>query len=301
MQYTNQIIIVTGCGYKKLGHTFMDFNGQKATHLPLHFGGSEYKLNIGSSTALELVRQGYRVIMIGRNLEKLEVLRTALISQYRLEEASLSYAALDLTSRDQIRSFLATFDSEVQLHWVNSVGLGAGDLQIVNDNPYLQTMDIDMSLIKAELSVVEMTFIFLQEFLTKIRSQTDCLKTNNKIVIVSSMSAIRSLNRSSAHAAGKGAVDRYANAIMLELWRENIHVSTIRPGAIDTGLYDNAAVQKEVYKMDEDYGSFYNQQGRLILANPISVAKVIEGVLSNEDFVASINLVANGQFPNQGS
>jgi short-subunit dehydrogenase len=160
---------------------------------------------------------------------------------------------------------------------------------------------VDENLIKAELSVTEMTFVFVQEFLKKIRSYPKYQTINNKIVIVSSMSAIRSTNRSSAHAAGKGAIDRYANALMLELWKENTQVTTIRPGGIDTGLYDNENVRKEVYRIDQEYGGFWSSNNRLIFASPLSVAMAIHTILDSQDFITSINLVANGQWPNQGS
>jgi NAD(P)-dependent dehydrogenase (short-subunit alcohol dehydrogenase family) len=292
-------IIVTGCGYKKLEFVFRDFNDRQETHLPIFHSQDEYKLNIGAGTALYLAQKGYQVTMVGRNLEKLNRLRLCLIDQYNINPDNLEIAVVDLGQRLEIRSFLESIGDDCNLHWVNSVGLGAGDIKIKDDNPYLTTELVDENLIKAELSVIEVTFVFAQEFLSKVRKNKNYLKINNKIVIISSMSAIRSV--SSAHSAGKGAIDRLANSLMLELWKENTHISTIRPGGIDTGLYDNENVQKEVFRIDKEYGGFWSDQGRLILANPISVAKAIHGVIDTEDFVTSINLVANGQWPNQGS
>jgi short-subunit dehydrogenase len=297
----DQTVIVTGCGYKQLGYVFRDINNRKETHLPIFINGVEYKLNIGAATALYLAKIGYKVIMISRNEKRLALLQTALVENFGVDIRYVDFCALDMSNREEVARFLNSLGGIHRLQWVNSVGLGAGDISVVNDNPYLKVENISTDLLKGELGVMQSTAVFVQEFLSVLRAKENYISITTKIVIVTSMSAIRSCMGASAHAAGKGALDRFANALRLELWKENTHISIVRPGGVDTGLYDHPEVQKSAFEMDVEYGNFWNNQGRIIFANPISVAKAIATIFENDDFITSINMVSSGQWPNEGS
>jgi short-subunit dehydrogenase len=300
-QNRDRTIIVTGCGYKQLGYVFRDVNNRRETHLPICIDGIEYKLNIGAATAMHLAQIGYKVVMISRNEKKLKLLQTTFVESYGVDIRCLDFYVLDMSNRSEVAELLASLGNSRSLHWVNSVGLGAGDISVPNDNPYLKIENISTDLIRGELAVTETTAIFAQEFLNVVRSKDNYISTITKIVMITSMSAIRSCMGASAHAAGKGALDRFANALRLELWKENTHVSVVRPGGVDTGLYDHPEVQKSAFEMDVEYGNFWNNQGRIIFTNPISVAKAVATIFENDDCITSINMVSSGQWPNEGS
>ncbi|MDR0650506.1 MAG: SDR family NAD(P)-dependent oxidoreductase [Candidatus Peribacteria bacterium] len=93
-----------------------------------------------------------------------------------------------------------------------------------DDNPYLKIDDLGEDLVKAELSVLENTIALLQILLPRFRKQAE-----SRVCIISSMSAIRSVISGSMHMAAKGAISRFTNAAMIELDKEKIFISDIRP------------------------------------------------------------------------
>ena len=183
------------------------------------------------------------------------------------------------------------------LCWVQSVGLGAGTVKIKDDNPYLTIENISPELVEAETAVLKDTISVLQTFLPRFKEQEE-----TRIVIVTSMSAIRSVPGGSIHNAAKGAVSRFANASMIELGKNKIFITDVRPGGVDTGMYDAKAIQESIEPMAISYGYDWSiENGGLRLAPPSSVGKAVVTVLSSEAHITSLNLVARGQWPHEGS
>ena len=173
-------------------------------------------------------------------------------------------------------------------------------LHYFDEFPYLYIEDIPLELLEQETrTVLRGTHNLLTKLLPIFREQKKNGVTENRIAIVSSMSAIRGYSRGGAHSAAKGAISRYTNSAMLDLWKDNIFVTDIRPGAIDTGMYDNVAVQNAVYEISDEYNGQHRQ--RFALAPPISVGYAALSAFTSPAHITSINLVAQGQFPNEGS
>ena len=51
----------------------------------------------------------------------------------------------------------------------------------------------------------------------------------------------------------------YCQRRVHDLWKERIFITDVRPGAIDTGAYDNPHVQKAVLEIDKEYGNYFNE------------------------------------------
>lgn len=287
-----KIILVTGVGIKPIKHIFKDITTGEPSHTSILHAGTEYKANIGAATAFELCREQNQVIIIGRTEEKLKIVKNWIRSN--LPQSSIEYACVDLSNKISVRNFIATLPHNKEVSWVQCVGLGGGTVQIKDDNPYLSIDKISAELIEAEMTVLRDTLYFLQALLPKLKKQKE-----SRICIVSSMSAIRSIPNGSIHNAAKGAISRFANAAMIELNDKNIFITDVRPGGVDTGLYDSKIIQKSIIPMARSYGTNWDKNIRL--APPSSVGKVIAGILKSEAHITSVNLVARGQFPHEGS
>lgn len=185
--------------------------------------------------------------------------------------------------------------SDMPLHWVQSAGLGAGTVQLKDDNPYLLIDDLNEELIEAELSVLTNTIRLLKLLLPRFRKQKE-----TRVCIVSSMSAIRSVVSGSMHMAAKGAISRFANAANIELDKERIFITDIRPGIVDTGMYDSKVVRDIVAIMGKNYGYDYSKSG-IFCAPPSAVGKAILTALVSDAHILGINMVARGQWPHEGS
>lgn len=287
-----RIVLVTGVGIKPVRHVFKDIRTGEPSHTSILHDDIEYKANIGAATAFELCREQNQVIIIGRTEEKLKIVKDWIKSH--LPESSIEYACVDLSDKKSVRKFISTLPSNKDIAWVQCVGLGGGTVQVKDDNPYLSIDKISPELIEAEMTVLRDTVYFLQELLPRFKKQKE-----SRVCIVSSMSAIRSVPNGSIHNAAKGAISRFTNAATIELNNKNIFITDVRPGGIDTGLYDSKIIQKSIIPMAQSYGTNWNKNIRL--APPSSVGKIIAGIIESEAHITSVNLVARGQFPHEGS
>lgn len=286
-------IIVTGCGYKPLKETFYDINTNQPSHDSISVDSHEMKLNIGAATSIVLALNGATVHMVSRTEEKLQNLKESF--SRLVNPSQIEYSSVNLLDQDALKEFVDFIPKDKTLYWGQSIGLGAGAYKIKDDNPYLHIDEIPVELLEKEsLVVLKGTHLLMQQLLPFFRKQKE-----TKIAIISSMSAIRGYSRGGTHCAAKGAISRYANSAMLDLWRDNIYITDIRPGLIDTGMYDGLAVQEAVCEISKGYGGLYHKH--FAAAPPSSVGEAINYVFTTPAHIPSLNLVAKGQFPNEGS
>ncbi len=294
-------IIVTGCGFKPAKYKFYDVTTKEESHDSIIVNGKDMKLNIGAATAFVLAANGAIIHMVSRTEERLKILKEQIIELLGIPKENVEYSAVDLLEEKSIEKFVKSLSKDKPLWLVQSIGLGAGAYKLKDDNPYLHIEDIPPKLIEKESTIVlKGTHILMQKLLPIFREQNKKFKTETRVAIISSMSAIRGYNRGGTHCAAKGAISRYANSAMLDLWKEKIYITDVRPGAVDTGMYDNPVVQKAILEVDKEYGNYWNKT-EIRLAPPISVGYAINTILSAPAHITSLNLVAKGQFPNEGS
>lgn len=287
-------IIVTGCGYRPLKYVFTDIVTKTPSHDSIEVDGKEMKLNIGSAIAGVLALSGATVHMISRSADKLENIRKTILEIVK-DEKIIEYSALDLLDENKVKKFVKKLPKNKDIFWVQSVGLGAGSYKLKDDNPYLPIEKIDLNLIESEtITVIKATHIMMKALLPIFRRQKE-----TRIAIITSMSAIRGYSFGGTHTTAKGAIDRYANSSMLALYKDNIFVTTIRPGGIDTGMYDNPKVREAINVVSDEYMGQYRKHQTY--APPTTVGEAISYAFTTSAHIPSINLVAKGQFPNEGS
>ncbi|MCA9352865.1 SDR family NAD(P)-dependent oxidoreductase [Patescibacteria group bacterium] len=294
--------IITGCGYKPVEHIFYDPVTNKPCHNEMQINNVPMKINIGAAVAYVLAAQGATVHMISTTREKLENLKQDIIEKTSCEPQKIEYSKVDLLNEKSVSNFVKKLPRDLPINWVQSIGLGAGAYKIKDGNPYLPLEEISVELLEKESStVLRGTHIMMQNLLPIFKKQSKQDGVESRIIIISSMSAIRGYIRGGTHCAAKGAISRYANAAMLELWKDKIYVTDMRPGGIDTGGYDNQVVQESILKIDNEYGRYWRETG-IHFAQPISVGYAVNMILSAPGaHVTSMNLVAKGQCPNEGS
>jgi len=286
-------VVVTGCGYKPLATTFYDIVSGEPSHDPIFVNDQEMKLNIGGATAGVLARKGAIVHMVSTSQNKLNDIRNNFLNFMSPEK--LEYSTADLEDKNSVKEFVNRLPKDKPLYWIQSIGLGAGSYKLKDDNPYLHIQDIPIELLEQEsLSVLRATHLMLKEFLLVFKKQKE-----TRVAIISSMSAIRGYSWGGAHCAAKGAISRYTNSAMLDLYQNRIFITDVRPGGVDTGLYDNQIIQESVSDISDEYNGQYRKH--FCLAPPTSVGQAIALVLTAPCHFPSINLVAKGQFPNEGS
>ena len=286
-------IVVTGCGYKPLSHTFYDIVTGEPSHDAIYIDGKEMKINIGTAITGVLAKNGANVHIVSTSEDKLRGIKSEL--EKEVGGGLIEYSALDLLDKSEVKKFVRNLPRDKDLYWTQCVGLGAGSYKLKDDNPYLSLEDIPLELLEKESqTVLRTTHLMMKEMLPFLKEQKE-----SRIAIISSMSAIRGYSYGGTHCAAKGAISRYANSAMIGLYKDNIFVTDIRPGAIDTGMYDHPAVQNAIKRISDEYGGLWREQ--ITLAPPTSVGEAVNFVLTTPAHIPSLNLVAKGQFPNEGS
>lgn len=288
----NKRVIVTGIGIKPVGFVFNDFTTNEPTHTPVIVDKKEYKANLGTATALECARAGAIVHLVCHTEAKAKIVKQWL--EEMVPNAVIEYSVVDLNDVEHLKKFVESLPTDLPLAWVQSLGLGAGTVVIEDDNPYLPVDKLSSDLIEAELSVLTSTISLLQLLLPTFRKQEE-----TRICIVSSMSAIRGYPFGGMHAAAKGAISRFINAVRMELDTDGIFITDVRPGMVDTGGYDNEAVRDANVRIGKAAGQDWTEG--LYMMPPTAVGEAIVMALASRSNILSINMVARGQELNEQS
>ena len=278
-------VIITGVGFRE------------STNAPVDgsvFSTPGLKPNIGAAIALQAARVGFSVVLVARTSSKLERVRTSIIASEPTSDVIT--CATDLLDTQSVNEFVKNLPSDLEIDLVHSAGLGAGNYKIPDDNPYLAVDQTPIELPTIEFeSVVKTLLTAIQALLPRWREQT-----NTRIVIVSSMSAIRAVPFGFSHSSSKAALHQAVRSLTLELNPAGIQVSEVLPGIVDTGFYDSPAVDEVVRRIGRNFGYEY-QAGQLPQMEPGAVAEAVILCLTSPAHVLSVSMVAKGQFPQHGA
>ncbi|MFA5070334.1 MAG: SDR family oxidoreductase [Patescibacteria group bacterium] len=273
----NLKVIITGCGSKPIRYVYKYQNKPSHDNIPIN--GTNHKMNIGTATAYYLAKRGINVIMVSRTAKHLEEIKQGLI-KLGCKKEKFSYIAADLTTNEGVERLTKKLPKKSYFYWVQSIGVGGGTYKIPNDNIYLPFEQIVPELIATEMGIVTATHRLMLKMVPVFRQQIKN-KRKAKIAIITSMSDERGYHFGTTHVAAKHALAGYIEGIKRELKDEGITIIDIRPGAIDTGMYDNPFVRKNVNEISRRTKMW---SGHLpIYAHPIEVAKKIYAALFSEN------------------
>lgn len=262
-------VLITGCGYKPIGHVF-EYKG-KSTHNGIMIDGEECKMNIGTAIAYYLSQKWIKIIMVSKTVEKLEKIKQGLV-KLDCDEKLISYIAVDLLSDKGVENLIKELFGNKTIYWVQSLGMGGGTYKIPYDNIYLPFEEIEPELIKTEMDIVTATHRIMLKLVPIFRKQIKAGQ-KAKISIITSMSGERGYHFGATHVAAKHALVGYIEGIRRELNDEGIEIYDIRPGAIDTGMYDNLHTMKAVEEISRRTKIWGGRKP--IYTEPIRVAKAV--------------------------
>ena len=224
---------------------------------------------IGYEIAKLYASDGYNLILIARNIEKLKAVESEL-SQYNIEIKTLS---LDISKDSDIKKLINYIEINkiIVRILINNAGIGSfGDFKDINWENEEALIDINIK------SLTRLT----KYFLPKIIGVKD-----GGILNVASTAAFCSGPRMAAYYASKAYVLNLTEAIYEECKEYGINVSCLCPGPVKTSFQSKAGINKsesaKKYLMDAEevakisYKEF--KKGKLIIIPGIKNKLLVMG------------------------
>ncbi|MBO4754633.1 MAG: SDR family oxidoreductase [Bacteroidales bacterium] len=169
---------------------------------------------IGRATAIECSKLGDRVVITGRNEERLAE------TFGQLEGEGHMQIVADLTKQEDIDNLIA------QTPMLNGLVNNAGQNSIVTVN-YIEQTDLD---------IIYQTNVFAPILLTKGLLKKRKILKGGSIVFTSSIASSLSTPGSSLYASTKASVSSFMRSCAVELGSRGIRSNAVLPGTIETTL-----------------------------------------------------------------
>ena len=176
--------------------------------------------------AIEFARRGHHLALAARRLEKLEQLADEIRSDYGVEVFVYRLDVKDDSAQKQVlnqaKESLKGLDIIIANAGIGeSAPIGKGDFESVRST-------IEVNVIGA-MATMHYGVQLLRE------------QGFGQLVAISSVAGERGLPGAADYCASKAAVTSYAESLRLECLAENISVSLLKPGYIDTPINQGAA------------------------------------------------------------
>ena len=225
---------------------------------------------IGKAIAIECSKMGAKVVITGRNEQRLQE------TYKQLEGLQPAYIVADLSRKEEIETLVNQIDCLNGL--VNCAGL-----TIPKPFKFLQEEDIQ------EVMTVNFNApLLLTQLLIKKRK----LRKASSIVFISSISGTKiSYIGNSIYSASKGAINGICKGLALELASQQIRVNSVIPGMVETNIVSGGEVTQEQLEADKQKYPL-KRYGK-----PEEVAHAVVYLLSDaSSWVTGSNLLIDGGY-----
>jgi decaprenylphospho-beta-D-erythro-pentofuranosid-2-ulose 2-reductase len=207
---------------------------------------------IANAFSHEAAKQGINLILAGRHIDKLKILKNDLTIRYKINSQVIFFDALDYRSHpDFFAQCIETFPL------LDGVLLAYGhmeDQQEVEKNLDLAHQVIEVNYVSA-VSILSLVANFFEN------------KQSGVIAAISSVAGDRGRQSNYLYGSSKGALNLFLQGLRNRLSKANVHVLTIKPGFVDTKMT-------------------YGLNGMFLVASPELVGKkILMAVQSKKDLV----------------
>jgi len=228
---------------------------------------------IGAETAVKFSSLGAKVILNGRNSEKLkEVLNRCVNPVFTVVG--------DVTDEKFAASLIkATIEKYGRLDvLVNNAGvLEPGSIETTSLEQYDRVFNTNVR------SLYHLTMLAVPEL----------IKTKGNIVNVSSVTGTRSFPNALAYCMSKSAVDQLTKCVALEVAAKGVRVNSVNPGVITTGLHKKSGMDEKAYAEFLEKSRTTHALGRAGEATEVADA-IVFLASDNASFITGENLHVDG-------
>lgn len=182
----------------------------------------------GEEFARQYAAQGHALVLVARRLDRLQSLAESLRQQHGVEVVVEQVDLSDIAAIGRLHERLRARGIAIDL-LINNAGHG---LQA----PFADT-PLDAALAMVQLDIASLTAV------THVFAQDMRQRRRGAILLVASLLAYQGVENFAVYAAAKAYVLRLGEALHRELKRDGITVTTLCPGASDTGFAQAAQMK----------------------------------------------------------
>lgn len=183
---------------------------------------------LGEEFAKQYAELGHPLVLVARQLERLQALAAALQEQYDIQVIAESVDLSNLTAMNQLHDYLTSRGIRIDI-LINNAGHGLqGSFLSGKLDDALAMIQLDIA------SLTTMTYLFGQDMKRR---------QHGYILQVASLLAYQGVENFAVYSAAKAYVLRLGEALHREFKAEGVTVTTLCPGMTDTG-FASAAQQK---------------------------------------------------------
>lgn len=192
---------------------------------------------LGKDFAYKLAEEGCDLVLVARDKNKLEEVKSNIKTNCDVVEA-------DLSSKENAYYIFGKYKGKIDL-LINNAGFG--------ECGYFNKTDLDKELNMINLNIISLhilTKLFLEDFISQDKGQ---------ILNVASLASFQPGPLMATYYATKSYVYNLTMAIYEELRRlkSNVHISVLCPGPTDTNFNKRANVKFAVKSLTSDYVTSY--------------------------------------------
>lgn len=184
---------------------------------------------IGLELAKIHASKGDNLVLVARNLSKLDELKEELEKQYKIKVYTIGK---DLSAPNAAQEvYDETTQQKIQVDYlINNAGFGDFGMFVATDwNKELQMINLNIT------TLTQFTKLYLQEMVKR---------RNGKIMNVASTAAFQSGPTMAVYYATKAYVLSFSEAIANEVSEQGVTVTTLCPGATESGFQAAAAMEE---------------------------------------------------------
>lgn len=179
---------------------------------------------LGWQMAVEFASRGYKLALCARRLEKLEELK-AKLSEYPVE---VHIWTLDVKDENAQATVMAEAYERLGSLDIIIANAGIGNAQAIGRGDFASTREtIEINVIGAMATIHHGVQLLRQQ-------------GHGRLVAISSVAGERGLPNAGDYCASKSALSTYVESLRVETLQENLDITLLKPGYIDTPINQGA-------------------------------------------------------------
>lgn len=180
---------------------------------------------IGRETAIRAAKEGARVVLLARSIDKLNELKQEITEQYQTEVYAFKLDVADMLAIKRVFEEIEAAAGNIDV-LINNAGFGV----------FKEAHEADLEETKAMFDVNVLGLIACTQMVLSSMKR----RQSGHIINIASQAGKIATPKSGVYSATKHAVLGYSNSLRLELLKDHIFVTTVNPGPIATNFFNVA-------------------------------------------------------------